>query len=151
MVYILDTNIILLLILNWKFERFFREKYAQPTNDLVISVVAEGEIKALALKRKWGRRKIDQLISILEKFIIYPVKVNAVIDAYAELDAYSQGVLENKKLPNGMSARNMGKNDLWISATALVTDGILVTADKDFDHFNPVYFQRDLIDIDRFR
>ena len=28
----------------------------------------------------------------------------------------------------------MGKNDIWIAATAQVTDSILVTADSDFDH-----------------
>lgn len=28
----------------------------------------------------------------------------------------------------------MGKNDLWIAATARLADGILLTTDRDFDH-----------------
>ena len=33
-----------------------------------------------------------------------------------------------------MSARNMGKNDIWIAATALCYDIELYTTDNDFDH-----------------
>jgi len=45
----------------------------------------------------------------------------------------------------------MGKNDLWIAATTFVVDGILVTADKDFDHLANVYFPIHLVDINDFR
>ena len=54
----------------------------------------------------------------------------------AQLDAYSQGKLSMRPLPAGMSARNMGKNDLWIAATALYFDVELHTTDKDFDHLS---------------
>ena len=37
-----------------------------------------------------------------------------------------------------MSARNMGKNDLWIAATALYFDMVLHTTDNDFDHLPPL-------------
>ena len=40
---------------------------------------------------------------------------------------------------------NMGKNDLWIAATAYITNSRLVTADGDFDHLNNVFI--DLIKI----
>ena len=33
-----------------------------------------------------------------------------------------------------MSARNMGKNDLWIAAVALYLEMPLHTGDHDFDH-----------------
>lgn len=36
-----------------------------------------------------------------------------------------------------MSSRNMGKNDLWVAATTLVTNATLITTDGDFDHLNP--------------
>ncbi|MFC6225599.1 type II toxin-antitoxin system VapC family toxin [Hymenobacter artigasi] len=45
---------------------------------------------------------------------------------------------ELEPLPTGMSARNMGKNDLWIAATALFFELELHTADKDFDHLTPL-------------
>ncbi len=40
----------------------------------------------------------------------------------------------------------MGKNDLWIAATAYVTGASLMTTDGDFDHLNGVYL--DLIKIE---
>jgi tRNA(fMet)-specific endonuclease VapC len=35
----------------------------------------------------------------------------------------------------------MGKNDLWIAATAHVLDLTILTSDKDFDHLNGVYLK----------
>jgi len=40
----------------------------------------------------------------------------------------------------------MGKNDLWIAATAHVTGATLLTADADFDHLNGAFLNRVLID-----
>jgi tRNA(fMet)-specific endonuclease VapC len=40
----------------------------------------------------------------------------------------------------------MGKNDLWIAASAAVTSAVLMTTDKDFDHLHPQRIQRLLID-----
>ena len=152
MVYIIDTNIIISAIANQKFETFFERDYLQSNQDeFVISAVTEGELFALALKRKWGHRKLDQLSKILKRYLVHPIKVKSIIDAYAQIDAYSQGVLENKPLPKGMTARNMGKNDIWIAATAHVLKGTLVTTDKDFDHLDGAFFKRDLVNIEDFR
>lgn len=49
-----------------------------------------------------------------------------------------------------MSARNMGKNDLWIAASAIVLKATLLTTDKDFDHLSPSFINIDLIDISTF-
>ncbi len=46
-----------------------------------------------------------------------------------------------------MSARNMGKNDIWIAATASVLDATLLTTDKDFNHLDGEFFQVGKIDI----
>lgn len=62
-----------------------------------------------------------------------------MLDVYAEIDAYSQGKHLDKK--HGLSSRNMGKNDLWIAATALVTNSTLITTDKDFDHLDPEFIK----------
>ena len=40
----------------------------------------------------------------------------------------------------------MGKNDLWIAATAMATGATLLTTDKDFDHLDPTFLTRDWID-----
>lgn len=54
-----------------------------------------------------------------------------------KLTLFSQGRLPNK--PLSMSARNMGKNDLWIAATAHVLGAKLLTTDADFNHLNEVF------------
>lgn len=35
----------------------------------------------------------------------------------------------------------MGKNDLWIAATAHVTQSILITTDLDFNHLHKTFFE----------
>jgi predicted nucleic acid-binding protein len=49
--------------------------------------------------------------------------------------------LIDKPLPKGLSARNMGKNDLWIAATASTLNIPLLTTDNDFDHLNGVFLE----------
>lgn len=70
----------------------------------------------------------------------YPTDIfsEETIDCYAEIDAFSQGKLPDK--PLGLTARNMGKNDLWIAATAHVLGAKLLSTDVDFDHLDGVYF-----------
>ena len=40
----------------------------------------------------------------------------------------------------------MGKNDVWIAATAHVTGARLLTTDRDFDHLDPTFLGRDWVD-----
>jgi hypothetical protein len=56
-----------------------------------------------------------------------------------ECVAYFVRNSHNKPLPVEMSARIMGKNDLWIAATAFVTKSTLLTTDDDFDHLDPQF------------
>jgi len=39
----------------------------------------------------------------------------------------------------------MGKNDLWIAATAYVIQATLTTTDKDFDHLNKTFINLDWV------
>lgn len=66
--------------------------------------------------------------------------------SFSEIDAFSQGKHGVKKLPNGMSSRNMGKNDLWIAASASVLNAVLLTTDKDFDHLDEEFLEVIYID-----
>jgi tRNA(fMet)-specific endonuclease VapC len=74
---------------------------------------------------------------LFPQFVITDINIESIIRQYAEIDAYSQGTLTGK--PLGISARNMGKNDLWIAATASALDLTLLTTDKDFEHLNGVF------------
>ncbi len=81
---------------------------------------------------------------------LYEIDINIreIIDRYGEIDAYSQGRLEGK--PFGESSRNMGKNDIWIAATASVFNMTLVTSDKDFDHLDGAYLKLKYIDWEKY-
>ena len=94
-----------------------------------------GELEAFALKADWGYQKVAFLRQLLERYPLVGF-VPELATIYARLDAYSQGKLQGQPLPAGMSARNMGKNDLWIAATALYLDLPLHTMDNDFDHLS---------------
>lgn len=142
--FIFDTNILVHIIRNEAFFTNFKKAYNLSKNNAIISVVTEGEILSISSQFKWGKRRNLRLTSILSNLIIHPIKIQSIIKAYAQIDAYSQGKLLNNPLPNKMSARNMGKNDLWIAATAHVTNSTLITTDKDFDHLNQSF-----IDLDR--
>lgn len=76
--------------------------------------------------------------------LIHRLKVSTI---YQELDhqydffSSMPTVKKNpqRPLPIGMTARNMGKNDLWIAATAYEIGASLVTTDKDFNHLQDIF------------
>ena len=80
---------------------------------------------------------MTELNYIFENIILIDINAEDILTRYAEIEAYSQGKLSDKAL--GSSARNMGKNDLWIAATASVVNATLLTTDADFDHLNGVF------------
>ncbi|MEM1214116.1 MAG: nucleotide-binding protein, partial [Bacteroidota bacterium] len=72
-----------------------------------------------------------------------------ILERYALIDTFSQGKLEER--PSNLSARNMGKNDLWIAATASVLETTLLTTDKDFEHLHPHFLQLQIINLADFK
>ena len=139
--YILDTNILLIYIRDEP-TRDYIEQTFNPfgvNNNPIISIVTVGEIKSLAKRNYWGKNKMNLLDSILNDLIIADINSKDVVEKYAEIDAFSQGKLLEKPLL--VSARNMGKNDLWIAATTEVTQSVLLTTDNDFNHLDNEYFK----------
>ena len=55
------------------------------------------------------------------------------------MDAYSKHKDPIRNYPEGYSSITVGKNDLWIAATAHITNSKLVTTDDDFDHLNGIF------------
>ncbi len=139
--YLFDTNLVVALVRSQVFETNFEKDYSFAANRMTISVVVEGELESLAIQWNWGFGKIQRLHAILQNFVISPIKMQSIINAYARIDAYSQGKLPGNPLPSGMSSRNMGKNDLWIAATAHATNATLLTTDQDFNHLDGVFSQ----------
>ena len=133
--YLLDTNIVIHFVRNSKLsEKIEREYFQTKDLNLYISIVEIGELESIALKNKWGTTKKDEMFNFLSELTIININYKNIIHCYAEIDAYSQGKLENR--PSKFSARNMGKNDLWIAATASVLNIPLMTTDTDFQHLD---------------
>lgn len=145
--YILDTNILLTYIRKTKYSDQIDQKYAPLSieNTPIISVVSIGEIKSLALQNNWGAKKLVSLENLLGKFIVADINVESIIKKYAEIDAFSQGKLDQKM--GNFTSRNMGKNDLWIAATASALKIKMLTLDKDFNHLNGNFIDLELIEL----
>jgi tRNA(fMet)-specific endonuclease VapC len=145
--YLIDTNILVIYVRDTDLTRRLEEDLRLLTgnNNLVISVVSIGEIKSIARQNNWGKRRVGRLIEILSQFLIADINVEEIIESYSEIDAYSQGKLKGKATT--FTSRNMGKNDLWIAATASTLNLELITTDKDFDHLNEVYLKLKSIDL----
>lgn len=94
----------------------------------LISVVTVGEMHSLAKQLSWGQKKIDALDELLRNLVVVDINNAPIISRYADVDVWSMN-----------RGRKMGKNDLWIGATASVTGATLMTLDGDFDHLHPVH------------
>ncbi len=120
---ILDSNILLNYVRRSQLAEEIEARYRLLTAQDVplISIVTEGELRALALQLMWGEQRRRHLEALLDYFTIIPLPFGAVVETYAEIDNFSK-----------RSGVPMGKNDLWIAATAAVTGARLLTTDKDF-------------------
>lgn len=104
-----------------------------------------GELRAISLRNKWGKKRIQKMENFLSRFVIIDINSAETINRYAEIDASTQGRLEGRNLK--ISARNMGKNDIWIAATTSVLDATLLTTDKDFNDLDGEFLKVGKIDI----
>ncbi len=140
--FVLDTGIVLGYFLKTHYAEDIEEniKPFKSPNTAIICIVTKGEILSISKQRHWGSGKIESLEQLLATIPSVDISDERVINSYAEIDAYSQGKLTSNPLPDGMSSRNMGKNDIWIAAIAHTTKATLLTTDGDFDHLNRVYF-----------
>lgn len=141
--YLFDTNILVHYIRKSEILTDFEKTY-QPfsnKNVVLISIVTVAEIKSLAIQFGWGEKKKQQLEKLLGYFLQVPIQTERQIKVYAEMDAYSKHKDPSRKYPDGFTSKKVGKNDLWIAATAHVTHSILVTTDSDFDHLDGVFIE----------
>ena len=149
--YLLDTNIVLTYIRDTAQSRRLEEdlQLLSGQHNLIVSVVSIGELKSIAKQNKWGKQKIQRMLDVLDDFLIADINVEEVIEKYAAIDAYSQGKLD-EKAPD-FSSRNMGKNDLWIAATASLYNFELLTTDRDFDHLAKAYLKLRVIELAKYK
>ena len=138
--FIIDTKILVHYIRKDKFAEkldvTFRPFAAG--NRPVVPIVVFGEVKSIAMQNGWGAKKLALLDELLLKVLRADITLE-IVERYAEIDAFSQNKLANR--PLSATSRNMGKNDLWIAATASVLKAKLLTADADFDHLDAVFLE----------
>lgn len=92
----------------------------------------------MAKQQDWGERKLKVVEKLFDSLVIVEIRYSDLIEAYGEIDAFSQGKSKTRRLK--ATSRNMGKNDLWIAATTYVTGSKLITSDKDFNHLDGEFF-----------
>lgn len=138
-----DTSVLLHYVRNSDKYRQLDEQYKFFASDhfTTISYVTVGEMISLSLQFNWGRNKIQELENSLLSLPVLSIERKEILEAYAEIDTYSMGKNPLKALPFGQTAKKMGKNDLWIAATAHAVGPTfhLVTSDNDFDHLDGIF------------
>jgi len=117
---LLDTNVILYLLRGKADGRWLKETYeldTRPERPLV-SVVAVGEILAIAERKSYGADKRESLRKLIDELVVVEVKP-PIAKEYARLQAILQG-----------AGTPIGENDTWIAATAVATSSVLLTSDR---------------------
>ncbi len=148
--FLLDTNILLGLARKADWARRTHSQFNLGDPDVIsfTSVVCKGEILAIAERNGWGPSKRTTLDRMLREFPDLPIKAPDILRAYALIDAWSCGrsvPAPRNALPPKPSVP-MGKNDLWIAATAHASGAILLSTDGDFEHLASVWFRYERID-----
>jgi tRNA(fMet)-specific endonuclease VapC len=135
--YLLDTNIVLALLRDNALGKAVDQAYglSGSLNRNLVSVVTVGELLSFASRARWGPAKCASLEAALQELVWIDINDRSVLDAYAVIDSLSVS-----------GGRTMGKNDVWIAASAAVTGAVLLTTDRDFDHLHQQHIQRILID-----
>jgi tRNA(fMet)-specific endonuclease VapC len=147
----LDTNLVLTYLRNNEQAKSIEEdlQLLSGRHNLIFSVVSVGELKSIAKRNRWENRRVKDMLEVLSDFLIADINNDYVIEKYAEIDTFSQCKLIGSNV--NFTARNMGKNDLWIAATASVLDVPLITTDKDFEHLRDNYLKLHLINLNDYK
>ena len=137
--FLLDTNVLVHYVRDSLLWQRIRDSYhlltITPTPR--ICLVSQGELRSLAVQWQWGRRKLEQVEFCLVFFQTQTIDDPEILQTYAAFDAYCESI-----------GQSLGKNDLWIAATAAVIGATLLTTDRDFDRLAPKYLDRVWIDPD---
>ena len=124
--YVLDTTVLMALIRGNTLGKQIDAAYGLRTSlqRHVVSIASQAEVYVLADRHAWGEGKRDALGVMFEQLVVVAIDGQALLNAYVNIAA------TDSDWPQG--PRNMGKNDVWIAATALHTGLPLLTTDKDF-------------------
>ena len=150
--YLLDTNLLLYLLR--KDARWFKieDKFSLHQTNNFVSIISMAELWSIGLRNQWGDNRLNQIETLTQDFTFIDLNIESIVKRYGEIDAFSQGKLKDRPLPiiSGQvrtTARNMGKNDLWLAATASILNLTLMTTDQDFTHLSGVFLNLVTLDM----
>lgn len=138
---VLDTGILLGLVLDKSWPALDSSGARDQTAVRLTSIVCHGELLSISKQRAWGSKKRARVESVLNAIQAASVGSRHLLDVYAHMDAWSRGKQQGPAgEPPIQPSRKMGKNDLWIAATAHLARATLLSTDKDFAHMHGVWF-----------
>ncbi len=134
--YLLDTNVVLQLFRGKRLGQYIENRFhlLGGLHRCVISVVTVGELLSLARQFRWGAPKVQKLLDLLDELVCIDMNNPDILRAYAEIDDFARS-----------AGKSMGKNDVWIAATATASSAILLTNDTDFDPLDPDHLRASAI------
>lgn len=148
--FLLDTNMLLGFVRGAPWAMKARADYGLGDAETMVftSVICRGEILALAEKFGWGKDKRRFLDDVLESIPTLDINQPGILDAYARIDAWThgKGATGPRNASPPQPAVPMGQNDMWVAATAHVSDATLLSTDTDFEHLAGVWLVLVLID-----
>jgi tRNA(fMet)-specific endonuclease VapC len=146
---IYDTNILLQILRNPDSVDILQSKLISSDIDGCISIVTVSEIRSLAFQFSWGHVRQNKMEEVILSLPVLDISGPEILDLYVEIDCYSKG--KHPALDSDFSAVKMGKNDLWIAATASAYQCRLLTTDLDFQHLSPQFIDAIYISPNEFK
>ena len=146
---IYDTNILLQILRDGQSSNKIQSVFDLCDAEESICLVTLAEIRSLSIQFRWGAIRRAKMEELLFRLVILDINVPEIIDRYVEIDCYSKG--KHLTRAGNFSAIKMGKNDLWIAATASVYECKLLTTDLDFGHLRDEFIDVVYITPDTFR
>ncbi len=102
------------------------------------SVICQGELLALSEKLGGGAKRRSVLEEALGNFPTLGI-TPLVLQSYALIDAWTHGRPVTGFPPPPTPAVSMKQNDIWIAASACVSQATLLSTDKDFEHLHDIW------------
>lgn len=124
--FLLDTNVVLHATReNSPVSAAIDEQFALSTSRFrpAICEVSIGELLGFTRSSRWGERRRALLDEQIARCLVIPISHPGVHLRWAEMSSRLQA-----------AGKTVGQNDIWIAATASVTDLTLLTTDGDFRH-----------------
>jgi tRNA(fMet)-specific endonuclease VapC len=88
--YVLDTNILALAVRKAEIWQNVQTTLLLNSSNMLITIVSQGELYSLADQFGWGASKQGLIQQLLSQVHSIPIQSEALVQAYHEIDTFSQ-------------------------------------------------------------